>query len=173
MATQESQTPKGMIRKLVRTLTATLLVAGGTFLPAVAQEPDQTQDRDRVQAQDQDRLQTQERDQLGQRIRDLEQQQKQDRDRLNTAIQQHGKNSPQAQEARGQLERTREQVRATKREMKQVQTQASEQERMQRRERIHEPGTGLGTPGAGGGMGSPGSGGGTRAGGRGGRGPGI
>ena len=94
----KSQNFNRTLRSSFLVLAGTLLVVVGTLLPAAAQEPDQIQD--------QDRLQTQDRDQLRDRVRDLEKQQKQDREQLRTQEKQYGKNSAQAQQARGQLERT-------------------------------------------------------------------
>jgi hypothetical protein len=152
------------------------LIFVATAFPAAAQEPIQQQDR--VQSQDQDRLQTQDRlltqdrDRLREQVRDLEKQQKQNRDQVRAAEKQYGKNSTQAQEARQQQSQTREQIRSAKKEMKQVQSQIKDQQRAQERQRIHEPGTGLGEPRMGsgqrGGFGSSGSGSGSQGGSRGG-----
>ena len=85
-------------------------------------------------------------------FRDLEQQQKQGRDRVRAAEKKKKKNSSQAQEARQQRNKTREQLRAAKQEMKQVQKQAKAQKRAQEHPRVHEPGTGIGQPGMGSGQ---------------------
>ena len=162
MKNQPNGGSRNGFRKIMVTFTGAILMSAGAALTALAQdvtaEPTQTQTQ----------TQTQEMDQLRTRLEGLNQQRQRERDQVHKAIEQYGKNSPQAQEARGQLKRTRQEIRSQKRQMGQ-QGQLGTTQRQRDRERIHQLGTGGGM--GGGQQGGGGFGGGRRGtgGGRGGR----